>query len=480
MLANVESPSARRPPRGAGIVAPAREARQWRVALPGSTRRLITTSRELAGAEGEASLASRTIAKVGWRLLPFVLLLYIVAWLDRVNISIAALQMKPDLGFSNTVFGIGAGVFFVSYAAFELPSNLILARVGARLWIARIMVTWGVISIAMLFVTGPFSFYALRFLLGLAEAGFLPGVIYYLGNWYPSTARARAVSWFMLAIPLASVIGGPLGGLILELDGWHGLAGWQWLFLLEGVPAVLLGVVVLFYLTDAPEQARWLTREEREWLASTVRDEQAAAERRHGLDLGAALTHPTVLLLCLILFACQMGSYGLQFWLPQIVQGMAGFTNVEIGLISAIPHLAAAFGMIAIGASSDRSGERLLHLAIPTAVAAVGFAVSAFYTTPVPGMIALSVAAVGVISTRGPFWALPPQFLTGRAAAGGIALINLFASISGFVSSYVVGYLTDLTKSHAAGLLFLASVMLLGALLCIPLRGAKVLADESA
>ena len=418
------------------------------------------------------------MAKVGWRLLPFLLLLYIVAWLDRVNISIAAVQMNADLGFSKTVYGFGAGVFFVSYALFELPSNLILARVGARLWIARIMITWGLLSIAMLFVRGPTSYYVLRFLLGLAEAGFLPGIIYYLGNWYPSTSRARAVSWFMLAIPLAPVIGGPIGGLILGLNGWHGLAGWQWLFILEGLPAVLLGVVVLFYLTDEPVQATWLAADEREWLATTIRGEQAAAERRHGLSLGQALTHPTVLLLCLILFACQLGSYGLQFWVPQIVQSMAGFTNFEIGLISAIPYIAAAIGMVALGASSDRSGERLLHLAIPTVVGAIGFVVSAFYTAPVPGMIALSVAAVGVISTRGPFWALPAQFLTGRAAAGGIALINLFASISGFVASYVVGYLTDLTGSYAAGLLFLAFVMLVGALLCIPLSRAKVLADE--
>jgi len=330
----------------------------------------------------------------------------------------------------------------------------------------------------MLFVRGPTSYYVLRFLLGIAEAGFLPGIIYYLGNWYPSTSRARAVSWFMLAIPLAPVIGGPIGGVILGLDGWHGLEGWQWLFLLEGLPAGVLGVVVLFYLTDEPEQATWLAQDEREWLATTIRGEQAAAERRHGLSLGQALRHPTVLLLCLILFACQLGSYGLQFWVPQIVQGMAGFTNIEIGLISAIPYVAAAIGMVAIGASSDRSGERILHLAIPTVVGAIGFVVSALYTAPVPGMIAISVAAVGVIATRGPFWALPGQFLTGRAAAGGIALINLFASISGFVASYVVGYLTDLTGSYAAGLLFLAFVMLIGALLCIPLSRAKVLADS--
>ena len=439
---------------------------------------MITTSRELAGAEPEA-LAKRTIAKVGWRLLPFLLLLYIVAWLDRVNISIAALQMNKQLGFDSEVFGLGAGIFFVSYALFELPSNLILARVGARLWIARIMITWGVVSVGMLLVKGSTSFYVLRFLLGLAEAGFLPGIIYYLSNWYPSAARARAVSWFMLGIPLSAVIGGPLGGLILGLDGWHGLAGWQWLFLLEGLPAVLLGVVVLFYLTDAPHEAGWLEPEEREWLGATIRAEQSAAER-HAIGLRRALLHPTVWLLCLILFACQAGSYGLQFWVPQIIQGMAGFTNLEIGLISAIPYAAASIGMIAIGASSDRSDERLLHLAIPTAVAAVGFVISAYYTTPVAGMLALTVAAVGVISTRGPFWALPTRFLTGKAAAGGIALINLFAAISGFVGPYAVGYLVKVTGSYAAGMLFLAVLMVLGALLCIPLRGAKVLADESA
>jgi MFS transporter, ACS family, tartrate transporter len=447
--------------------------------IRGSKRSLITTSRELAGAEGQASLAARTIAKVGWRLLPFLLLLYIVSWLDRVNIGIAALQMNKELSFDSEVFGFGAGIFFVSYALFELPSNLILARVGARLWIARIMITWGLVSVAMLLVNGPTSFYVLRFLLGVAEAGFLPGIIYYLGNWYPSAARARAVSWFMLGIPLSAVIGSPLGGLILGLDGWHGFAGWQWLFLLEGLPAVLLGFVVLFYLTDSPAEARWLEPEEREWLAAAIRTEQSVADR-HAIGLGRALLHPTVWLLCLILFACQAGSYGMQFWVPQIVQGMAGFTNFEIGLISAIPYAAAAIGMIAIGTSSDHSGERLLHLAIPTAVAAVGFVVSAFYTTPVLGVLALTVAIVGVTSTRGPFWALPTRFLTGRAAAGGIALINLFAAISGFVGPYVIGYLVKVTGSYAAGMFFLALLMALGALLCVPLSRAKVLADDTA
>ena len=252
-------------------------------------------------ADAAAEIGRTTVAKVGRRLLPFVLLLYVVAWLDRVNIGFAALQMNKDLGFDDAVFGFGAGVFFIGYALFEVPSNLILARVGARLWITRIMLTWGVLSIAMMYVTGPLSFYSVRFLLGVAEAGFLPGILYYLGNWFPATERARAVSWFMLAIPLSSVVGGPLAGFILQLDGWHGLMGWQWLFLLEGAPAVVLGVVVWLYLTDTPEQATWLKPEQRHWLAERVASEQRAANARHGVGLSKALVHPTVWLLALIL-----------------------------------------------------------------------------------------------------------------------------------------------------------------------------------
>jgi sugar phosphate permease len=418
---------------------------------------------------------------VRWRLLPFLLLLYIVAWLDRVNVGFAQLQMSQLPWFSDAVFTAGATVFFIGYAAFELPSNLVLARVGARLWIARIMITWGLLSVALLLVNGPWAFYSLRFLLGVAEAGFLPGVIYYLGDWYPSAEKARAVSWFMLAIPLSAVIGNPLAGMLLELDGWHGLAGWQWLFLLEGIPAVLLGVVVLFYLRDKPEQAGWLEPEEREWLSSTVRAEQAVAEQRHGIRLGAALLHPTVWLLCLILFACQTSSYGLQFWIPQIVKEMAGFTVLQIGLVSAIPYVAASIGMVALGMSSDRSGERLLHVAIPTAIGALGFAATAAFSSPVPGVIALSIASVGVNSTRGPFWALPTRFLSGTAAAGGIALINLIASLGGIVGPYAVRFGRYLAGGNfAGGMLALAAIMLAGALLCAPLGRARVLADDSA
>jgi MFS transporter, ACS family, tartrate transporter len=436
---------------------------------------VISTPRALAAESSNANLSRATLAKVGWRLLPFLLLLYVVAWLDRVNVGFAALQMNADLGFSPTVFGFGAGVFFIGYALFEVPSNLILARVGARRWIARIMVTWGILSVAMMFVRDPLSFYTVRFLLGIAEAGFLPGIIYYLGNWYPSAERARAVSWFMLAIPLSTLIGAPLSGVILGLDGWHGLQGWQWLFLLEGIPAILLGFVVLGYLTDSPEQARWLAPEQRDWLAATMRAEQASTQQRHAVSLKAALLHPTVWQLCFILFACQTGSYGLTLWIPQIVQGFSGFSEITVGLISAIPYAAASVGMIVIGAHSDRTGERFMHVAIPSAIAAVGFAMSAFLTTPVPAMLALTVAAVGDLSTRGPFWALPTRFLTGSAAAGGIALINTMASLGGFVGPYAVGYVRDVTGSFAGGLTFLAVLLALGAAMAMKLRGVRVL-----
>ena len=436
---------------------------------------MIRTAGDAAAPLGP--LGRATLAKVGRRLLPFLLLLYVIAWLDRVNIGFAALQMNADLGFSATVYGFGAGVFFVGYALFEVPSNLILVRVGARLWIARIMITWGLLSVAMMFVEGPVSFYVLRFLLGVAEAGFLPGIIYYLGNWYPAAERARAVSWFMLAIPLSTVVGGPLAGVLLELDGWQGLEGWQWLFLIEGVPAVVLGFVVLGFLTDRPELAEWLDPDQRRWLAERMAGEHRAAHARHGVGLKRALVHPTVWLLGLILFACQCGSYGLTLWIPQIVRGLSGLPDLTVSMISALPYVAAAIGMIAIGASSDRTSERFLHIAIPSAIGGLGFIASAYFTSPLPAMIALTVAAVGDLGTRGPFWALPTRFLTGSAAAAGIALINTMASIGGFVGPYAVGFIRDRTGGFAGGLVFLASLLLLATAGAVSLRGARALAD---
>ena len=339
------------------------------------------------------------------------------------------------------------------------------------------MITWGIVSVLMMFVSGPISFYVLRFLLGVAEAGFLPGIIYYLGSWYPAKDRARAVSWFMVAIPVSTVIGAPLSGLILELDGWHDLEGWQWLFLLEGVPAVVLGFVVLAYLTDSPDRAEWLAPAERLWLTERIAREQQTAHARHGVGLKAAFVHPTVWLLALILFACQTGSYGLTLWIPQIVQGLSGFSDLTVSMISALPYVAAAIGMIAIGTSSDRTGERFMHIAIPCAVGGLGFVASAYFTSPLPGMIALTIAAVGDLGTRGPFWALPTRFLTGTAAAAGIALINTMASLGGFVGPYAVGLVRDLTGGFAGGLVFLAVLLLLAAAATLSLRGARALAD---
>ena len=434
---------------------------------------MITTAGDAAAALGRS-----TLAKVSWRLLPFLLLLYVVAWLDRVNIGFASRQISADLGFSDTVFGIGAGIFFAGYALFEVPSNLILARVGARLWIARIMITWGVLSVAMMLTQGVVSFYVLRFLLGVAEAGFLPGIIYYLGNWYPAKERARAVSWFMLAIPLSTVIGSPLAGFILELDGSHGLTGWQWLFLLEGVPPILLGFVVLAYLTDSPDKAKWLAADERRWLTERVRAEQRAAQQKHGLGIRAALLHPTVWVLGFIIFACQTGSYGLTLWIPRIIGGLSGYSDLTVSMLSALPYAGAAVGMVLIGASSDRTGERFLHIAIPSAIAAIGFVASAYFTSPLPGIIALTVAAVGDLGTRGPFWSLPTRFLTGSAAAGGIGLINTFGSLGGVVGPPVVGFIRDRTGSFAGGLVFLATLLALAAIATMLLRGAPALADS--
>jgi len=422
-------------------------------------------------------LERSTMARVTWRLLPFLLLLYIISWLDRVNVGFAKLQMNSDLGMSDTAYGFGAGIFFLAYAACEVPSNLLLVRFGARRWIARIMITWGLISAGMMFVQGEVSFYVMRLLLGAAEAGFLPGIVYYLSQWFPRPQRAKAVSWFMIGIPLSIVFGGPLSGWLLGFEGHLGLHGWQWMFLLEGLPAVFLGFVVLGYLTEKPADARWLTAEQREWLGRTMEAEHLAAQARHRVSVREVLEHPTVWLLAAIMFCCQTGSYGLTLWVPTIVKGLSGFTNFEVGLISALPYIGAAIGMVLIGRSSDRLGERFMHVAIPTAIGAIGFVFTAILKSPIPAMIALTVAAVGDYGTRGPFWALPGKFLTGSAAAAGIALINAMGAVGGFIGPYAVGYLKDTSGNFESGLFLLAGILLVGSILTLFLRKSATLAD---
>lgn len=417
--------------------------------------------------------------RLRWRLVPYLLLLYVIAWFDRVNISFAALQMNADLGFSSAVFGLGAGIFFIGYALFEVPSNLILARVGARRWIARIMITWGLLSVAMMFVQGKWSFYALRFALGVAEAGFLPGILYYLSQWFPKAERARAVSWFMIGIPLSTVFGGPIAGLLLGLDGWHDLHGWQWLFVLEGLPAVIFGVVTWMWLPDTPRSVQWLSPAEQEHVIARVEGERLATEQRHATSgsLRTALLHPTVWLLSLVLFACQCGSYGLNLWIPQIVKGISGQSDLMVGFISAIPYICATAAMLWCGFSSDRTGERFLHVSIPSFIGAAGFAASAFLLSPVPGLIALSIAAMGDLCTRGPFWALPPRFLSGSALAAGIALINTMGSLGGFVGPYAVGWIRETTNGFTGGLLFLSALLVFAGFGTLWLRRSALLRE---
>jgi ACS family tartrate transporter-like MFS transporter len=383
--------------------------------------------------------------------------------------------MNADIGLSALMFSFGAGIFFIGYALFEVPSNLILARVGPRLWITRIMITWGVVCVAMMAVHSPMSFYGLRFLLGVAEAGFFPGIIYYLTDWFPQKQRARAVSWFMIAIPLSIVVGGPLAGILLGLDGRLGLAGWQWLFLVEGLPAVLLGFVVLLFLDDKPEDARWLADEQKAWLVREIRSEQRRARERHQVGILAALRHPVVLALGFINLALQSGSYGLAIWMPQILKGFGGLSNLQVGFISAIPFAFAAVGMVLIGRRSDRTGERIGHLAATLFVASAGFAASALVKSPLPALVALTVTAVADLGGRGPFWALPSRFLAGASSAAGIALINTFGAVGGVVGPNLIGVMKQVTSDYTAGLLLLAGFVLTGAFATLALRRAKAL-----
>jgi ACS family tartrate transporter-like MFS transporter len=417
------------------------------------------------------ALERATLRRVTRRLVPFMFLLYIANYLDRVNVSFAALQMNRDLGFSAAAYGLGAGMFFLGYCLFQVPSNLVLARVGARRWIGAIMIVWGVIASAMMLVRGVASFYSLRFLLGVVEAGFFPGMILYLTYWFPAAARARAVATFMTAIPISGVVGGPLSGALLGLHGVAGLTGWQWLFLLEGLPAVLLGVVSLRVLTDRPDAAAWLPAEGRDWLVRRLREEQARTAERHGLSLRQALLDGVVWRLGLLYFLIVVGLYGQGLWLPQLIKGSSALSDFRIGVLAAGPALAAALAMVWIGTHSDRTGERHAHIAVPLVVGALGFAATAAVRdSPLLATATLSLAAIGFTGALGPFWALPTTFLSGTAAAGGIALINSLGNVAGFAGPYLVGLVKDATGGFGGALDTFAVLMLAGAVLALALR----------
>jgi MFS transporter, ACS family, tartrate transporter len=406
------------------------------------------------------------ITKATRRLIPFLCLCYAVNFLDRVNVGFAALAMNEDLGFTPSMFGAGTGIFFVGYILFEIPSNLALQRFGARIWIARIMISWGLIAAAMALVNSETSFYVMRFLLGVAEAGFFPGIILYLTYWFPARERARIVSLFMAAVPLATVVGGPVSGALLELHGLGGLKGWHWLFIVEGLPAVLLGVVALKFLDDRPEDASWLSKKERQALSATLAAEAKATRKVGYAGLGQALTRPRVLVLGLLYFCLVVGLYGIGFWMPQVIQTF-GLAPLRIGFLTAIPYLFAAIAMVIWGWHSDRTGERTWHVALPLFLAALAFAWSASTLPLGLTMIALTLATLGIYAAIGTFWSLPTAILTGTGAAAGLALVNSMGNLGGLAGPSIVGVIRQATGSFTAALLFLAGALLFAALIAL-------------
>jgi MFS transporter, ACS family, tartrate transporter len=391
--------------------------------------------------------------------------LYVIAYLDRINVGFAALQMNRQLGLSEAVFGFGAGIFFIGYFVLEIPSNLVLQRLGARIWISRIIISWGVAAIAMMFTRGARSFYLLRFLLGAAEAGFFPGLVFYLTQWFPSHERARAISLFMTATQIAGVVGGPLSGVLLAMNGMGHLAGWQWLFLAEGIPAVIMGAAAAGYLPDSPEHAPWLNSHERSLLRARLALERE--RRRSNHTLYAALSNGNVWLLALLYFAIVFGHYGIALWLPQILKGFGGISDVRVGMLSALPFLIAAFVMVAVAKHSDANEERRWHLAISGFAGAIALAASAASRRPWVSLLTISIAAAGVSSTAGPFWTLPAGFLDSTAAAGGIALINSTGNLAGFVGPSLVGLIREATGSFAGGLLAMALALTMAGVIAV-------------
>jgi D-galactonate transporter len=401
--------------------------------------------------------------KVVRRIVPFLILCYVFSYLDRVNVGFAKLQMSADLGFSEAAYGLGAGLFFIGYFLFEVPSNLILQRVGARTWIARIMITWGLVSASFMFVTNEAMFYVLRFLLGAAEAGFYPGVILYCTYWFPSHRRARVIAMFMSAIPVAGIFGNPLSGWIMDrFHGTNGWQGWQWMFLLEAIPALVIGVVTLFYLDNHVRSAKWLTDEEKAVVERAIADD-AAHQTVHG-RVWDAFREPKVWLMCLIYFCFVMGQYALTFWMPTFVQSTGIEGNLAIGVLSAVPFLAALVAMNLFGRSADKHRERRWHLVVPALMGAVGFSLAAGWAgSTALSLIALSFAAAGVLTCAPLFWSLPTAFLGGAAAAAGLAVINSVGNLAGFVSPYMIGALKDATGSTSIPMYVLALSLVVGA-----------------
>lgn len=414
-------------------------------------------------AEADLTRENAVFRKVVRRIVPFLVLAYVVSYLDRVNVGFAKLQMSADLGFSEASYGLGAGLFFIGYFLFEVPSNLLLQRVGARTWIARIMISWGVVSAAFVFVTDEATFYVLRFLLGAAEAGFYPGVILYCTYWFPSHRRARVIAMFMSAIPVAGIFGNPLSGWILDtFHGTGGWQGWQWMFALEALPALAVGVATLFYLDNGVRDAKWLSDEEKDVVERAL-TEDAAHRTVHG-KVWDGFRDPKVWLMSLIYFCFVMGQYALTFWMPTFVESTGIKGNLAIGVLSSVPFLSALVAMNLFGRSADRRRERRWHLVVPSLMGAVGFTLAASWSgSTALSLIALSFAAAGVLTCAPLFWSLPTAFLGGTAAAAGLALINSVGNLAGFVSPYMIGALKDSTGSASLPMYVLAFSLVVGA-----------------
>src|SRR3974390_272170 len=420
----------------------------------------------MAGDGNISAYEKRLFLKIAWRILPIVILAYIVNFLDRTNVSFAALTMNKELGLTSAEFGIGAGILFFSYCLFEVPSNVALYKIGARVWLARIMVTWGLISAATIFVTGPYSFYGLRFLLGAAEAGYFPGVAFYITLWFPKEFRARIFAWFLLGIPASAVIGAPISTALLALHGFFGLSGWQWVFLVEAAPAVLLGVIMFFTMVDEPEKAAWLTREEKDYVAKRLAAEPKVRERKHLLE---SLKDYRVLLLAMIQFSYTIGSYGVAIFLPLILK-THGLGDMGIGWLTALTNVAACAGMLIWASFIDRSGKSIFHLAMTCLVSGLGLVLAILTGSFIPAYIGLTIAVVGTNTSRAVLWTIPTRFLTGLAAAGGLAMINSVGVFGGFVGPSIMGVVKDWTGSYNGGLVFMSGFLFLAMVLALTMR----------
>ena len=417
-------------------------------------------------------LESAVVSRLMWRLMPFLFLLYIVAYLDRINVGFGVLQMRDQFALSDRVIGRASGIFFIGYFFFQLPSNLVLEKVGVRRWISLLMILWGVISCLMIFIRGPISFYTMRFLLGAAEAGFFPGIILYMKRWFPAKARATAVAWFMTANPLAGVVGSPISGSLLNLHS-AGFAGWQWMFLIEGLPAILLGVAVFFTLADHPHDAKWLVGEERLWLLETLDRERLSEPPVAAGDFWKVLVSGRIWLLSMIYFAVSTTMYGLTLWLPSVIRTISGLSYFWTGIVAVLPFLVTVVVMVAVGARSDKSGERRWHIAIPAFIAAVGLVVAGYGTSTVIVVAGIGVGMAFAEGMCGPFWALVTSSMAGLSAAAGIAVINSLANLGGYFGPDIIGFFRTVGGGFRGGLLSIAAVLVVSGTVALLFRAKQ-------